>query len=131
MKNQVYDTFDLRPFCSNILVDIPNHDEEEGEAEEADELAMIFNSFGGPSGKRGGEGLCFNGLVFFFFCIRMECMCRIDIYYMYCVSVVRCFPIHARILRIVIGVLQPLRSFLRVIFFCTIVIRSILLLFCA
>lgn len=64
MKNKVYDT--LRPFCSNILVDIPNHDEEEGEAEEADELAMIFNSFGGPSGKRGGEGLCFNGLECFF-----------------------------------------------------------------
>lgn len=43
VRNQVYDTFDLRRFCSNILVDIPNHDEEEWEEEEeAAGLEVLF-----------------------------------------------------------------------------------------
>lgn len=48
VRNQIYDTFDLRRFRSNTPVDIPNHDEEEGEAEEA---AGCFSWF-----WRAGEG---------------------------------------------------------------------------
>jgi len=42
VRNQIYDTFDLRRFRSNTSVDIPNHDEEEGEAEEAAGFQVFF-----------------------------------------------------------------------------------------
>lgn len=55
----VRDTFDLRRYRSNISVGISNHDEEEGEAEEAVGFEVIFVALECQMWRAGRKGFMF------------------------------------------------------------------------